>query len=1074
MKAGWFIICILAVAGAQIRFTEVMYDLDGSDSPNEFVELFNLSLSDTLDLTGWQIRDQFTTDDLLDSGYGLRIPPQAYGIIFEGDYHFPSGIYADFIPEGTILIKVDDASIGNGLSTNDSLYLQDSAGVVVDAMGWTDQASNGYSLEKVRISLPNTPANWLPSLDSLGTPGIVNSVEPYNVDGALVFDSLDITPDILEINGTATISGFVTNSGLTTLSGDVEIIADNNVLESIYINDLVELDTVGFSMIVGPFASGAQALVIHFMVVGDEYTENNEAILNCAIRYPVGLLTINEFLPYPESGAPEFVELIYHGNELLSLQNWGIADEIGNPALLGQVIITDQTYIIVSTDSTLYDQSPDTSLFLTAMDGLPILNNNGDAIRIFDPYHTLIDSLTYNNNWGYNRGQSMEKIHINLPSADSANWRPATDPSGSTPGRRNSVSPWPIDGSVHGAGIVLQPVVPSETDQIKLTIPVINLGQQALTGYIYIELGDTELASTTVDIPNSGDTTTVLLTISPLPPGRHDILIMLDIIGDGNTLNNTKIVVIKVRYPFGTVQLNEFMARPNNDQIEFIEAVSFDNLTMSAWGISDNNLQLKNFPEINISASDYIVFAMDSSLYPLNNPQAHYIVPLNGWPILNNSGDGIYLYDLTGSIIDSLYYTNIWPITDERSTEKLRPEFDSFSARNWALATDTARATPGWSNSVALFDLDGAIVADATRHEPLYPDQDEPVTAYLMVTNSGVTAITGDIKLNIDGDFYGSSEITELMPGDTVILTLEFGPLLSGYHETVFELIIPGDENSTNNTAADSVWVSYPFGSVMINEFMVIPDSGQTEFIELVPQEKLLIKHWAISDDTRGKRRVSWGAVTAGSYLVAAADSAITDHIEDTSYWTIPQSGFPNLNNTADGIYVYDMTSKVIDSLIYTKSWNILPQRSQEKYRPDFESADSARWSNAVHVDGQTPGRENSVYYAELPATGSWALTPNPFSPDGDGFDDLLYIKYKLPFPTSLISIQIFDIIGREIATPYWNTYTAQENILTWDGKMSNGKPARIGMYIIKLKAVDIAGQRTWEQVDRVVLAKKL
>ena len=36
----------------QILITEVMYDLDGTDSPNEFVEIFNPSETDSLNMDG--------------------------------------------------------------------------------------------------------------------------------------------------------------------------------------------------------------------------------------------------------------------------------------------------------------------------------------------------------------------------------------------------------------------------------------------------------------------------------------------------------------------------------------------------------------------------------------------------------------------------------------------------------------------------------------------------------------------------------------------------------------------------------------------------------------------------------------------------------------------------------------------------------------------------------------------------------------------------------------------------------------------------------------------------------------
>ena len=59
----------------QILITEIMYDLDGTDSPNEFVEIFNPSETDSLNMNGWTIRDRSSTDALIDSGFGLKIPP---------------------------------------------------------------------------------------------------------------------------------------------------------------------------------------------------------------------------------------------------------------------------------------------------------------------------------------------------------------------------------------------------------------------------------------------------------------------------------------------------------------------------------------------------------------------------------------------------------------------------------------------------------------------------------------------------------------------------------------------------------------------------------------------------------------------------------------------------------------------------------------------------------------------------------------------------------------------------------------------------------------------------------------
>ena len=337
-----------------------------------------------------------------------------------------------------------------------------------------------------------------------------------------------------------------------------------------------------------------------------------------------------------------------------------------------------------------------------------------------------------------------------------------------------------------------------------------------------------------------------------------------------------------------------------------------------------------------------------------------------------------------------------------------------------------------------------------------------------------MTSFNGSIILVIDGEEYGLSDFSNIEPGETVIHALEFGPLISGYHYAEITLDISGDENNTNDVVGDSILVSYDFGDVVLNEFMTVPDSTQAEFVELVTINTVQMDNWSISDNALSPKIFSFGDLAEEQFLVLAADSIITEFLPENGKWKIPDGGFPGLNNTSDGIYLYDMTGIIIDSLVYTLDWGIVENRSMEKYRPEFVSSDSSRWAVAVNETGQTPGQTNSVYYDQLSKDGQLILEPNPFSPDGDGFDDLLYIKYKLPFENGVISIQIFDVIGRTIAVPYWNMFTAQENILTWDGKRKNGELARIGVYIIKVKAADQSSSKTWEDIQTVVLAKKL
>jgi hypothetical protein len=560
----------------------------------------------------------------------------------------------------------------------------------------------------------------------------------------------------------------------------------------------------------------------------------------------------------------------------------------------------------------------------------------------------------------------------------------------------------------------------------------------------------------------------------PFPSGESIVSISLVVSGDLDTTDNAAADTVLVSFPFETVQINEFMAMPNNDQAEFIELVIQDSISFNGWAISDNTLSKTYLPDESFESGTYVVIAADSVIANSAPGGSFVFVPDEGFPTLNNSGDAIYLFDLTGTIIDSLIYFSGWPVASEISTEKTHPEFESAEVENWAASTEIGGMTPGSSNSVTLFDTDGGLVQDSISLYPQYPTSSETSTLLIKIVNAGVQTISGTVSVEEDDEEIGSASFSSIAFRDTSLATVAIPALTSGSHPIVITLDIPGDENSTNDTGVDTLLISYPFEIVVINEFFSQPDTTQTEFIELYNTNNISLSGWAISDNSKNAKSIVSTDMANSDYIIIADDDSLLSTIYPSALILSVSGGFPALNNTADAVYLYDMTGFIIDSLVYSEDWPILATRSTEKLRPEFSSNDSSRWAIAVNDTGMTPGRKNSVYFEELADKASIIFEPNPFSPDGDGHEDVLYMKYKLPFETAIIKIEIFDVVGRSIAAPYWNIYTAQESILTWDGRKKNGEPARIGIYIVKTTARDGSSGQLWENVQTVVLAKPL
>ena len=80
---------------------------------NEFVELYNSSETESININGYKIKYSTSNPDIIiDAGEGTVIPPQSFAIILEFDYVIGSGIYDGLIPPEAIVVKISDNSFG--------------------------------------------------------------------------------------------------------------------------------------------------------------------------------------------------------------------------------------------------------------------------------------------------------------------------------------------------------------------------------------------------------------------------------------------------------------------------------------------------------------------------------------------------------------------------------------------------------------------------------------------------------------------------------------------------------------------------------------------------------------------------------------------------------------------------------------------------------------------------------------------------------------------------------------------------------------------------------------------------
>ena len=117
----------------------------------------------------------------------------------------------------------------------------------------------------------------------------------------------------------------------------------------------------------------------------------------------------------------------------------------------------------------------------------------------------------------------------------------------------------------------------------------------------------------------------------------------------------------------------------------------------------------------------------------------------------------------------------------------------------------------------------------------------------------------------------------------------------------------------------------------------------------------------------------------------------------------------------------------------------------------------SSAWFSAASKDNYgTPGRINS-HFTYPTSSGSLTITPEVFSPDNDGYNDLTTVKLKLKSPAKT-SVVIYDRKGYQVKKLSSNELVNKEATWVWDGLNSAEQRLPIGIYILVCETRDEQG----------------
>lgn len=296
--------------------------------------------------------------------------------------------------------------------------------------------------------------------------------------------------------------------------------------------------------------------------------------------------------------------------------------------------------------------------------------------------------------------------------------------------------------------------------------------------------------------------------------------------------------------------------------------------------------------------------------------------------------------------------------------------------------------------------------------------------------------------------------------------------------------------SSNNGTPGfpNSLWSmeSYEEKVIVFNEIMANPNDDNSEFIEVLNKSDdfVDIGGWTLTDNSGKNFRLSEFNydLPPNGYFVFSSDSLLLNNYtwlnEEDNYQISNSSSFA-LTNNGEEIILKDIFGNRIDSVSYNEKWNnknisFVKNKSLERISPFIKTNYSDNWSTSVSNFGATPGHQNSIFNNGLSTESKLSVSPNPFSPDADGFEDNSIISYNLTQAIAQIRIRVFDSRGRLVRTLASNLSSGSQGQIIFDGFDDSGRPLRIGIYILLIEALNSNSGIIDIMKEAVVVARKI
>ena len=538
------------------------------------------------------------------------------------------------------------------------------------------------------------------------------------------------------------------------------------------------------------------------------------------------------------------------------------------------------------------------------------------------------------------------------------------------------------------------------------------------------------------------------------------------------------------------VIINEIMADPSNSvglpEIEYVELKNLTNevIHLKDWTYSSLT-RTHRFENDSILPHSILVLyrAQDS----LSAKDYGHAIGLSSWPILVNTGTTLSLNNEDGLLIDEVTYKPSWYKDSQKSKggwslERIDPYLRCNDDENWIASIDTQGGTPGRENSV---------YQEKAEQEMAIANLEFISSTQLNVTfNRNIEPMSASLKtIYRINNGMGIPDSVEVIDHKNIAL-FYFNEFIRGQHHKLSIEDI-ADCIGVKTTLTEEIFLPERITprDVLINEVLADPFKDGVEFVEIYNNSNhtlnlntLYIGTVSESTGAINIKRISFDnhLIPPASYRLLSPNSKVVamQYINSASENFIEMESFPQLKNSNGTIVLMDGNTQIDrfdyhenmhDALISDKKGVSLERMS---FNIPTNEAGNFR-SAAAAVGYATPGYKNSQVKEISDQQALITLTSKTFSPDNDGFEDLLEINYHFETEEDVMAtIEIYNTKGVLVRTLTKNHRLANNGRLYWNGLMDNTQLAGVGIYIVVIELYNAKGMRKIVK-ESCVLASK-